>query len=193
MTNLRTILSESTSDVSEQVKEITTLIFENPGLIDELVPLLEADEKKIRLQVAKTLESIAREKPGLLLPYFHILLTSAQKDPLPSVKEHLAMLFGHLSIFAEYVVPIFAALVNLLESESETVRNSAVISMTIIAKIYPEYQPKAIGEISGLEQADEKSLRLIADKALKILIEGEPFSESWVKSPMVQAKISESF
>ena len=183
-------LAEGDLTSDGKANEVADVIIDNPIRVKELVDLFDSDNPVVRGHAADAAEKIAREKPEIFLPYMHILLKTAVEDPIGSVKQHLAMLFGHTAIFEELVDPSVSTLFKLLENEHSFTKIWAISSLCIIAKLYQNYQPRVLGEIIQLEDSSKKSVRIRAKKAREILTEDADFPEGWVKNLAVQAMIS---
>ncbi len=170
--------------------EVVDIVLKSPSFVEDLIKCLDSQNPVVRGHAADAIEKISREKPEIFLPHIHRLLLAAKKDPVDMVQFHLAMSFGHLALFAELVDHLLAALVDLLQAEGAFTKTWAIASLGIIARLYPNYQARIVGEISKLTEARQSSVRKRAEMSLKCLLEEEPFPENWVKSPAIQAKMS---
>lgn len=169
--------------------EATAVILNNPIRVEQLVECFDSSDPIVRGHAANAAEKIAREKPEIFLPYMHILFKTAVQDPIGSVKQHLAMLFGHTAIFEELVNPSLMTLSTLLENQHAFTKIWAISSLCIIAALYPKYQPRVLGEIVQFEDSSKNSVCIRAQKAREILTEDSDFPEGWVKNLAIQAKI----
>lgn len=183
-------LAEGDLTSDGRANEVKNVILDNPGKIDQLVDCFNSDDPVIRGHAADASEKIAREKPEIFLPYMHILFKIAVKDSVGLVKQHLAMLLGHMAIFSELIDPSLATLSKLLEDQHAFTKIWAISSLCIIAKLYPQYQPRVLGQIAHLEKSPDKSVSSRAKKAQNILTGDVHFPKGWVKSLPVQAKIN---
>lgn len=182
-------LAEGDLDSEGRVDEVTDIVLENPVRIEELLECFNSENPVVRGHAADAAEKIGREKPEIFLPYMHILFRTALEDSVGLVKQHLAILFGHTVVFSELVDPNVAALFKLLDSQHNSTKIWAITSLCIVAKLYPEYKPRVLGEISQLEESPKKPVRVRARKALEILTEDADLPDGWVKSLPVQAMI----
>ena len=170
--------------------EVVEIVLKSPAQIDNLIACLASDNPVVRGHAADAMEKIGREKPEIFLPYAHRLLTAAEEDPVDMVQWHLAMLFGHLTLFEELIDPMLAALIELLHKDNAYAKTWAMTSLCIIARLYTEYQARIVGEISNYKSIDMPSVRNRAEKSLEIILKGRPFPEKWVKNPAIQAQLN---
>ena len=165
-------LAEGDLTSDGKANEVADVILDNPVRVEQLLDCFESDDPVVRGHAADAAEKIAREKPEILLPYMHILFKTAVEDPIGMVKQHLAMLFGHTSIFEEWVDTSVTTLFKLLEDQHAFTKVWAISSLCIIAKLYPKYQPRILGEIVQLDESSKKSVRTRVQKAREILTGG---------------------
>lgn len=185
-------LAEGDLKSDGRANEVVDIVLESPMVIEYLIASLQSENPVVRGHAADAIEKIGREKPEIYLPYTHRLIKAAEEDPVDMVQWHLAMLFGHLVLFEEYVDLLLAALIEQLNKGGAFTKTWAMTSLCIIARLYPAYQARIVGEISKYKGPDMPSVRNRAEKSLKIILEGEALPENWVKSPAIQAQLQES-
>jgi hypothetical protein len=182
-------LSEGDLRTDGRSDEVVETVLNNPGYIDDLMSCLEVENPVVRGHASDAIEKIGREKPEFFLPYLHLLLRSAIEDPVSAVKWHIAMLFGHLVLFSQAADPMIAALFSLLENEKSLVVNWAIKSLSIFAKVYPDYQAAILGNLIALENDKRSSVKVTLRKAKRIILSNVPFPAKWIKSPIVEAQL----
>jgi HEAT repeat protein len=187
MNHLLELLSGGDVRSDGQSDEVAALVLDNPALIDDLVEGLTNPDKVIRGRTTDALEKIAREKPALTLVHLPRLIEVAQKDPLPVVKMHLAMIFGHLVLFDEALDDLLFALLALLEDPSVFVRSWTISSLCLIARRQPATRDHILWCIVPLQDDPSVAIRSRAQKAVRLLSdERTPFPKGWIKSVHLQ-------
>lgn len=149
-------LAEGDLTSDGRANEVANVILNNPIKFGQFLDCFDSDDPVVRGHAADAAEKIAREKPEVFLPYMHIFFRIALEDPVGLVKQHLAMLFGHMALFSELVDPSLVALSELLDSPHIFTKNWAMTSLCIIAKLHPQYQPRVMGEIAQIEKSSKK-------------------------------------
>lgn len=166
--------------------EVAALVLENPELVDELFAGLAHPVDVIRSRTADALEKIARSRPDLLLPYLPGLLAH-RHDSRPAVKMHLAMIYGHLAIYAEHVDALTAVLLEMIHDRSVFSASWALASLCILARLYPALRPDILKQISSLSGHPSIAMRSRVRNALNLLTNDRtPFPKGWVKSKHVK-------
>jgi hypothetical protein len=169
-----------------RANEVVSLVSANPDIFEDVFICLESTNPVIRGHAADALEKIGRDYPDLYLPHIDSIITILNKDPIPMVQWHLAMLLGHLAIYTEYIESFIPVLVSLLEKKQLFTQSWAMTSLAIIAVLAPEYQGQSVDAITKHENAPSAALRNRVKKALNVLVGGEPFPKGWVKSSLVE-------
>jgi len=162
--------------------EVAALVLDNPGLIDELFAGLSHLEDVVRGRTADALEKVARSRPDLLLPYLPGLL-EYRRDPLPVVKMHLAMIYGHLALYEEQVEGLTKALLEMTRDQSVFSVGWAITSLCIIGRKYPAQRQAILQRIASLAHHPSIAIRSKVRNALNLLTNDQtPFPKGWVKS-----------
>jgi hypothetical protein len=163
--------------------EAAQAVLQNPMLFDDLFQGLFGDEDVIRGRTADALEKVARSRADLIVAHLPALREISQRDPVPMVKMHLAMIFGHLALYPEHIEGLQASLLDLLDDESVFTKSWAIVSLCIIGRIYPEQSEAIIRSIAPLQRENSAAIRSKVRNALTILSDpGAPFPSGWVKS-----------
>ena len=144
-------LAEGDLTSDGRANEIVDIVLESPIYIADLLACLQSENPVVRGHAADVIEKIGREKPEIYLPHIHRLIKSAEEDPVDMVQWHLAMLFGHLALFEDYLDPLLATLNEQLQKGGAFVKTWAMASLCMIARLYPGYQARIVGEISKLK------------------------------------------
>jgi HEAT repeat protein len=163
--------------------EAAQAVLQNPLLFDDLYQGLSASDDVIRGRAADALEKVARERPDLLVDHLPDLVNQSQTDPVPMVKMHLAMIFGHLAIYPQHVSQLRTALFDLLDDESVFAKSWAITSLCILGRKYPGECQAILIRVAPLEDDSSVAIRSKVRKALVVLSQpGAPFPKGWIKS-----------
>lgn len=163
--------------------EAATFVLENPQVFDDLFAGLRAPDDVVRGRAADALEKIAREQPDLLIGHLTHLKEIAETDPVPMVKMHLAMLFGHLIACNQDIAEIKSILLHLLQDDRVFTRSWAIVSLCILAREFPLERNNIVEHIAPLQADNSVAIRTRAQKALNLLTnENAPFPKGWIKS-----------
>ena len=163
--------------------EVADFVLANPQLIDELLEGLDESQDLVRGRTADALEKIGRVKPELIVPSLPKLIDVAKDDPLPMVKMHIAMLFGHLAMYAEHVGAIMHALQGMLDDQSVFAKSWAIASLCILGRKYPQERDCIVERIAQLQGDESVAIRTRVRNALIVLTdETAAFPKGWIKS-----------
>ena len=163
--------------------EAAEAVLKNTQLFDDLYAGLSMPDDVIRGRTADALEKVARQRPELLVAHLPELADISNTDRVPMVKMHLAMIFGHLAFYEEHGDMIRSTLFTLLEDESVFVKSWAIVSLCIIARLYPADCDSIIMRVAPLRTDSSTALRSRARNALNLLTnEDSPFPKGWIKS-----------
>ena len=169
---------------------VAAFVLANPQVFEDLIEGLRVTDEVVRGRTADALEKIARSRADLLENHLPLLFETAKADSLPVVRMHLAMIFGHMTVYQQYINDLARALFDLLNDERVFVRSWAIVSLCIIARLYPEKNSLIINRIAPLVGDPSAAIRSRARKAMVVLTDREaPFSKGWVKSEKIQAII----
>lgn len=103
------------------------------------------------------------------------------------VRWHLAMILGYLSFSDTYIDKIRNALLHLLDDGSVFVRSWSIVSLCIIARIYPQRSDEILSKIEPLKQSESAAIRTKVRQALNLLLNPQqPFPKGWIKSNHLQ-------
>lgn len=167
--------------------EVARFVLANPQLIDELLEGLDEPQDLLRGRTADALEKIARENPQLVIPWLPKLLDIANRDPLPMVKMHIAMLLGHLAMYTEHAAKITETLLEILDDQGAFARSWAIASLSIMGRKYPQLRSHIVECIAGLQRDSSIAIRTRVRNALALLTdESAPFPKGWIKSRHLQ-------
>ena len=163
--------------------EAADFVLTNPELFNELFEGLSVSDDVVRGRTADALEKIARAKPELFVERIPKLIQVAEVDPVPMVKMHLAMIFGHLAIYQEHRSELIDQLLSLLEEGRVFTRSWAIVSLCILARVYPEENTQILEIIEPIQRDPSIAMRTRARKAIEILTDNNaPFPKGWIKS-----------
>ena len=167
--------------------EVANFVLANPPLVDELLEGLDEEQDLVRGRTADALEKIARQSPELVVPSLPKLLAVARDDPLPMVKMHIAMLLGHLAMYAEHTEAITQALLEMLDDRSVFAKSWAIASLCIMGRKHPQERSRIVESIAGLQGDASIAIRTRVRNALMVLTDEQaPFPKGWIKSHHLQ-------
>jgi HEAT repeat protein len=171
--------------------EVSSAVLKNPDLFDDLFAGLSTSDDVIRGRTADALEKVSRSRPDLIIEHLEDLVSSARTDPVPMVKMHLAMIFGHLAMYEEQIEILRSALFNLLDDESVFAKSWAIASLCIIGRIYPQENQPIADRISRLQRDSSIAIRTRAGKAINVLTNpSASFPKGWIKSEQIKALVN---
>ena len=182
-------LAEGDLTSDGRADEIAAVVLQKPEEIEALIACLDSENPNVKGHAADALEKIGRHKPEIFLPFIHRLFKATEEDPVDMVQWHLAMLLGYLALFEELVEPILAALTQDLNKGGGFTKSWAMVSLCVIARLYPDHQARILGEISKYKTSSMPAVRKRAENVIEILVEDRPLPEDWVKCPAIQAKL----
>lgn len=167
--------------------EAAQFVLGNPHVFEDLFAGLFDPDDVIRGRTADALEKIARDRPDLLINHLQEMIDLAENDPVPMVKMHLAMIFGHLAVYQESLERLISALYDLLADESVFTRSWAISSLCIIGRKYPGECQRIVNRLSQLQADRSIAIRSRVKKALIILTNpNAQFPKGWIKSELLQ-------
>jgi hypothetical protein len=167
--------------------EAAEFVLKNPQMFEELFEGLYVTDDVVRGRTADALEKIARTIPDKMVDRLPELIKIAKEDPVPMVKMHLAMIFGHLAIYEEKVSDLVSALLYLLDDESVFTRSWVIVSLCIIGRKYPEECGQILERIEPIQRDRSIAMRTKARKAVGLLTNNKvPFPKGWIKSEHLQ-------
>ena len=163
--------------------EVVRFVKADLNLLDDLVEGLKVDDGVVRGHTADALEKLARSNPERVNKYLPILLQSAEEDNVPMVRWHIAMILGYLSIFQDQVDEITDALIDLLSDQSVFTQSWAIVSLCIVARLYPAKADQIVNAIAHLKASSSVAIRSKVKNALPILTNDQvSFPKGWIKS-----------
>ncbi len=167
--------------------EAAQFVLDNPYIFEDLFAGLSEPDDVIRGRTADALEKVSRERPELLIEHLQKMVDLAGTDPVPMVKMHLAMIFGHLAVYPRSVEQLVSALFDLLEDESVFAKSWAIVSLCIIGRKYPQKCPPIINRLSQMQKDRSPAIGSRVKNALIILSDANaPFPRGWIKSQQLQ-------
>jgi HEAT repeat protein len=167
--------------------EAAQFVLVNPHVFEDLFAGLSEEDDVIRGRTADALEKIARERPDLLIDHLQDMVDLAENEPVPMVKMHLAMIFGHLAVYEDALEQLISALNDLLDDKSVFTRSWAIASLCIIGRKYSRECRQIVERLSQLQGDQSIAIRSRVKKALIILTDpNAQFPEGWIKSERLQ-------
>ena len=163
--------------------EVVRFVKADLNLLGDLVEGLTDDNDVVRGHTADALEKLARSDPERVKKYLPIFIQTAEEDSVPMVRWHIAMILGHLSVCQDQVDEITAALIDLLSDQSVFTQSWAIVSLCIVARLYPVKADQIVNAIALLKTSGSVAIRSKVRNALPVLTnEQAPFPKGWIKS-----------
>ena len=171
--------------------DVASLVLKNEGLYDELLEGLFLEDDLIRGRAADALEKVARLRPDLLVDDLALLIKVGQEDPVPMVRWHIAMIFGHLALYEEHTDQLTRALLDYLQDTSVFVKSWSIVSLCIIGRIYSSENKRIIEAVVPLEWDSSVAIRSKVKKAIPLLMNDRmPFPKGWIKSSQAELLVT---
>lgn len=169
-----------------EASEVAAFVLANPRVFDDLLVGLSVSDDVVRGRTSDALEKIARSRPDLLVDHLDMLIQVAERDPVPMVRMHMAMIFGHMVIFEKRVDQLMAILLELVDDRRVFVKSWAIVSLCIIARKDPGNNELIVSSIAPLIDDKSIAIRSRTRKAMVVLTnEDAPFPQGWVKSELL--------
>jgi hypothetical protein len=166
--------------------EVVNLVLQNPELTADLLAGLRHDDKVVRGHAADALEKVARSSPELIVDHVDSIVDIAMHDEVAMVRWHLAMILGYLSIFSPKLEKVTNTLYHLLGDDSAFVQAWSIVSLCIVARIYPRFCSEILAKVEHLKQSESIAIRTKVRQALDLLMNPDrPFPKGWIKSPQL--------
>ncbi len=163
--------------------EVVRFVKADLNLLGDLVEGLTDDNDVVRGHTADALEKLARSDPERVMKYLPIFIQTAEEDSVPMVRWHIAMILGHLSVCQDQVDEITAALIDLLSDQSVFTQSWAIVSLCIIARLYPVKADQILNAIALLKTSGSVAIRSKVRNALPVLTnEQAPFPKGRIRS-----------
>jgi hypothetical protein len=163
--------------------EAAEVVLKKPHLFEDLYAGLSESDDVIRGRTADALEKISRQRPDLVVGHLGEIVDLASSDQVPMVKMHLAMIFGHLTVYAEHIDTLCRALFDLLGDAGVFAKSWAIVSLCIIGRKYPQKRARIVNRISHLQGDSSVAIRSKVRNALNILMnDSVQFPKGWIKS-----------
>ena len=170
-----------------QANEVVALVNENIRLLPDLVDALTNPSDVIRGHAEDALEKVARQHPETVAGHLSALLHTAQNDPVPMVRWHIAMTLGHLAASPKHKDDIADTLLALLHDKSVFVQSWAISSLCVLARLHPEHAAEITQAIADLSNSPSSAVRSRVRKALTILTDPKAsFPKGWIKGPQIK-------
>lgn len=172
--------------------EAAAIVLENPEIFDDLYQGLLDPDNVIRGRTSDALEKVARIKPEIFNDRIDELITIGSEDPVPMVRWHLAMIYGHVALAEDSTDLLYSALIDRLEDASIFVRSWSIVSLCILGRLHPGLLNACMSAISALAQDSSIAIRSRVRKAVETLSNEEaPFPAGWLKSKAIDEAIKQ--
>lgn len=165
-----------------EANRVADLVAENPGLVDDLTQGLLSTDGVVRARTSHALERLSRSKPELFANYLPLFIRTGKKDREPTVRWHIAMLLGNLTLLRDQKNTITSTLLHMLDDESVFVKSWTIVSLCLIAREYPDKRGRILKRIAPLKEDRSAAIRARARKAVELLMfDGLKFPAGWIK------------
>lgn len=161
MNQILTWLSGSDLRSDGMANEAAQFVLDNPQVFEDLFSGLSEPDDVIRGRTADALEKVSRDRPDLLIDHLQEMVDLAKTDPVPMVKMHLAMIFGHLAVYEESLELLISALFDLLADESVFTRSWAITSLAASTH-------KSVSVLSTVSRSCREITVLPSDRGLRM-------------------------
>lgn len=161
MNQILTWLSGSDLRSDGMANEAAQFVLDNPQVFEDLFSGLSEPDDVIRGRTADALEKVSRDRPDLLIDHLQEMVDLAKTDPVPMVKMHLAMIFGHLAVYEESLELLISALFDLLADESVFTRSWAIASLAASTH-------KSVSVLSTVSRSCREISVLPSDRGLRM-------------------------
>jgi len=180
---------------------------QDDGLADEVVEAVLSDNTLfgevydaplesndvVRAHAVDAIEKITRLRPDLLAGRLSELCRISLNDEIPMVRWHMAMVLGHLAYREENRDEIRPALLRLLEDPSVFVKSWAIVSLSILGKLYREERGEILEHLSRHQGDPSVAVSSKVRKAARVLsADSEKIPGGWVKSAFVRRALGRS-
>lgn len=162
--------------------EVVVVVLQSPELLEEVIAGLDVENDAVRGHAADALEKVGRQRPDLFIDHLERLMLAAQRDRVPMVRWHLAMLLGHMVSVLDQPGGIPSLLLKMLDDRSVFVRSWVITSLCIVSRRFPGETGPIIEKIEPLTRDSSIAIRTRATKALDLLVDARrPFPSGWIK------------
>ena len=170
--------------------QVVALILENPSIVVDLHQALFHSDVLVRGRASDAAEKIGRQRPDLFVELLPKIMQAAKDDSNFEVRFHLAMLMGHMALYADHADEITAVLKALLQDKTAFVKCWSISGLCIFARLYPDKKEAIIQVIGTLENEKSIAVRTRVRKGLELLVdENAPFHPGWIKSKSIKYEI----
>ena len=123
----------------------------------------------------------------MLVDHLTVIESLAREEQVPMVKMHLAMIFGHLAVYPQLTEQLIPPLIDFLDDDSVFTRSWTIVSLSIIARKYPQECQGVIELLVPLQADGSIAIRSRVKKAIKLLTDpNAQFPKGWIKSEHLQ-------
>jgi HEAT repeat protein len=182
MSQIRDWLKEGDLTSDGRANEVVQVVLSDLSLVEDLIEYLDDEDSVVRSHAADALEKVARTYPAQVGPYLAALFKKAREDPVAMVRWHVAMIFGHLSMFPAWAPELKEALIGLLSDPSPFSQSWAIVSLCLIARQYPQMAGEIVAAVAPLAASGSVAIRARVRRALPILTDARhPLPKGWIK------------
>ncbi len=163
--------------------QAATAVLRNEQLMADLAEGLAHTDAVVRGRTIDAFEKVARSRPDLVRPYLVDILQLLGNEKTMLARMHAAMLFGHLTVYAEVIPQVLPILLDMLDEPTAFTKSWAITSLCIIARKEPRFLQEISNRIVQLSNDPSAAIRTRVRYAMEILADArKSFPKSWIKS-----------
>jgi HEAT repeat protein len=152
-----------------RVPQVVRQVFEDPGLVAELLSGLGHDDPVVRIRAADALEKVSRQYPEWLHPLRRQLLRLAATSNEQEIRWHLAQMLPRIDLAPSQRLRLAEVLDGYLADKSAIVRVSALQALADLAIVDVRLRRRALARIRAGLRRDGPAVRARAQRLLASL------------------------
>jgi hypothetical protein len=140
-------------------EEVVADVLADPTLFDLIFDAISNDDPLIRMRAADAVEKITAQRPDLLRPHKHRLLTEFAAIPQQEVRWHVAQMLPRLSLSAAERRQVADIVESYLDDRSGIVRTCAMQALAEVAMKDPELRARVVPLLQRLTRDGTPAMR----------------------------------
>jgi HEAT repeat protein len=140
-------------------EEVVADVLADPSLFDLIFDAIANDDPLIRMRAADAVEKITAQRPDLLRPHKHRLLTEFAAIPQQEVRWHVAQMLPRLSLSASERRQVADVVESYLDDRSGIVRTCAMQALAEVALDDPELRARVVPLLRRLTRDGTPAMR----------------------------------
>ena len=160
---------------------VADLVLAEPPRLNELAEGLKISDDVVRARTVHTLERISRRRPDLVAKLLPGFIDLAINDPVPMVRWHIPMIFSNLVLNGPDFEIVLSILFRMLHDSSVFVKSWTIAALAVLGKQKKVRREEIVRNLKTLAADPGKSVRVRADKAIRVLENDLPVPAGWHK------------